>query len=167
MHRPCRGNEEYEPILVKSLYAINPVILAEFQARIFSIFAPTIPFLLNDSPVVPWDGGEIVSEDLVTTYLDSRVILKAWGAVLKMVPVTRDYNLEIVKKTPVDVSLLLVLWQSGINPCLAGGPGPAVHSHEQERTSDPRHHRVHSSRRCHRDAPNHQYAVHLPHFFYR
>lgn len=166
-HRPCRGNEEYEPILVKSLYAINPIIIAEFQARIFSIFAPSIPFLLNDSPAVPWAGGKIVSEDLVTTYVDSQVLCKAWRAVLKMVPVTRDYNLEIVKKTPVDVSLLLVLRQSGINSCLEGDPGPDVHSLDQERTSDPRHHRVHSSRRCHRDALDHQYAVHLPRFFCR
>lgn len=49
----------------------------------------------------------MVSEAMVTTYLETQVRFAAWQAVLRMVPAGRGYDLEMVKQAPVDVSYLI------------------------------------------------------------
>lgn len=49
----------------------------------------------------------MVSEGMVAAYLDTQVLFAAWQAVLRMVPPVRNYDLEMVKQAPIDVSLEL------------------------------------------------------------
>lgn len=101
-HSSSKRNEEYEPILSLSLYPINAVVVAAFRTRVLSI-SDTSQILFKDPLTLPWDGCSMVSEGMVTAYLDTQVLFAAWQAVLRMAPAVRNFDLEMVKQAPIDV----------------------------------------------------------------
>lgn len=105
-HSSSKRNEEYEPILSFSLYPIHPVVVGAFRTRVLSISA-TSQILFKDPLTLPWDGCSMVSEGMVTAYLDTQVLFAAWQAVLRMAPAVRNFDLEMVKQAPIDVRLSL------------------------------------------------------------
>lgn len=103
-HSSSKLNEKYEPILAESLYPEAPVIVSDFRDRIRAISrAATITF--QDPLVLPWDACSMLSEGMVTSYLDTQVLFAAWQAVLRMVPAIRNYDLEMVKQAPIEVKI--------------------------------------------------------------
>lgn len=102
-HSSSKRNEEYEPIISLSLYPINPVVVAAFRTRVLSL-SDSSQILFKDPLTLPWDGCSMVSEGMVTAYLDTQVLFAAWQAVLRMAPAVRNFDLEMVKQAPIDVS---------------------------------------------------------------
>lgn len=86
------------------LWPVDPHLKEEFRNCIHLMSEHT-KISFKDPLALPWEGCSMVSEAMVTSYLDTQVLFAAWQAVLRMVPATRDYDLEMVKQAPVDVSL--------------------------------------------------------------
>lgn len=105
-HTFSKRNGEYEPILVESLYPVFPAIVEAFRHRIRRM-SESVKITFKDPLVLPWDACSMVSEAMVTTYLETQVRFAAWQAVLRMVPAGRGYDLEMVKQAPVDGSYLI------------------------------------------------------------
>lgn len=53
----------------------------------------------------------MMSEASVTGYLDAQVLVAAWQAVLQMVPEQREYDLQMVKQAPVEVSCVFTAFR--------------------------------------------------------
>lgn len=87
----------------QSLRPVDSHLVQEFRNRIHSM-SEHAKISFNDPLALPWEACAMVSEAMVTSYLDTQVIFAAWQAVLRMVLATTDYDLEMVKQAPIDVS---------------------------------------------------------------
>lgn len=146
-HSSSKLNEKYEPILAESLYPDTPAIVSDFRDRIRAISrAATITF--QDPLVLPWDACSMLSEGMVTSYLDTQVLFAAWQAVLRMVPAIRNYDLEMVKQAPIEVMIFpqVAVFKTSANNFVERGARSNVRHDHSRGTSDPGYRRVQSSR---------------------
>lgn len=98
-HNSSANSLKYQPILDDSLRKLPAVVIEKFRTRIAAM--NSIKF---DHPIsLPWDASPMLSEGSVTGYLDSQVLIAAWQAVLQMLPLDRDYDLQMVKQVSVVV----------------------------------------------------------------
>lgn len=104
-HNSSAASLKYDPILDHSLRKIPALVIDKFRARIAAM--ASVKF---DHPIsLPWDASPMLSEGSVTGYLDSQVLIAAWQAVLQMLPLQREYDLQMVKQIAVVVRIHLSL----------------------------------------------------------
>lgn len=101
-HKSSDTSDKYQSIKITTLREVPNILVGSFRDKITAM--DSIKF---DHPIaLRWDASPMMSEGSVTGYLDAQVLIAAWQAVLQMLPQERNYDVQMVKQTAIEVIFL-------------------------------------------------------------